>query len=139
MVPLLAPVPMTSVAAVAVMNNYGQILVGFNKKRQVWDIPQGVVEAGEQPITAAARELEEETGIQARAELLEPVAKFKHKTVEFVYPFETTLYMLHGTVVAGAENKEPGKCDTLVWMAPAQLPHPRGLSLRILLDLIGRG
>ena len=127
------------VAAVAVINSVGQILVGLNKKRHVWDIPQGVVENGELPVETAIRELEEETGIQnIRPDDLESLALFRHKTPEFVFPWETTLYIIDHYDVSKAFNREPHKCIDLKWFAPVQLPHPRGLSLRILLNLLGR-
>ena len=127
------------VAAVAVLNAAGQILVGLNKKRHVWDIPQGVVEDGELPIETAIRELEEETGIQhIRPEDLESLALFRHKTPEFIFPWVTTLYILDHYDVRRAYNREPHKCLDLKWFAPVQLPQPRGLSLRILLNLLGR-
>lgn len=127
------------VAAVAVLNAAGQILVGLNKKRHVWDIPQGVVEEGELPVETAIRELEEETGIQnVRQDDLVSLAIFRHKTPEFIFPWETTLYILDHHDVSQAHNREPHKCEHLKWFAPVQLPHPRGLSLRILLNLLGR-
>jgi 8-oxo-dGTP pyrophosphatase MutT (NUDIX family) len=129
---------LVKVAAVAVLNASGQILVGLNKKRHVWDIPQGVVENGELPIETALRELEEETGIVARQEDLESMALFRHKTPEFVFPWETTLYIASVDDVSMAANREPHKCEALKWFAPVQLPVPRGLSLRILLNLLGR-
>jgi 8-oxo-dGTP pyrophosphatase MutT (NUDIX family) len=127
------------VAAVAVLNSSGQILAGFNNKRHVWDIPQGVVEEGESPIETAIRELEEETGIcNLTVDNLESIALFRHKTTEFIFPWETSLFMAHGCDISGVYNREPHKCESLKWFAPVQLPTPRGLSLRILLNLLGR-
>lgn len=127
------------VAAVALVNAAGQILVGFNKKRHVWDIPQGVVEEGELPVETAIRELQEETGLQNVRECdLESLALFRHKTPEFIFPWETTLYIAHHYDVERVRNCEPHKCEDLKWFAPVQLPHPRGLSLRVLLNLLGK-
>lgn len=130
--------PQPSIAAVAVMNAAGQILVGYSVKRAVWDVPQGVVEPGETVETAACRELEEETGISVSPVDLEEIAVFRHRTPEFVYPWETTLYIARCDDVSGASNREPDKCSQLLWCAPAQLHVPRGLSLRVLLTLLGR-
>lgn len=129
---------LVKVAAVAVINASGQILTGFSKKRSVWDIPQGVVENGELPSETAIRELMEETGLVVNLDGLESLALFRHKTPEFVFPWETTLYVAHVDDVRGASNMEPDKCDAIKWFAPIQLPTPRGLSLRVLLNLLGR-
>ena len=126
------------VAAVGVINSAGQILAGFNKKRYVWDIPQGLVENGELVQEAAVRELFEETGLKIELDDLESVALFRNKTPEFVHPWETSIFLAHCGDVRNARNMEPDKCDHLAWFAPVQLPQPRGLSLRVLLNLLGR-
>lgn len=137
-VPELSDEPLIKVAAVAVMNSSSQILVGYNMKRACWDVPQGLVETGELPIDAAVRELMEETGIDAATGNLELISVFKHKTPEFVHPWETHLYIVSCTESIRAVNREPTKCTDLHWCAPVQLSSPRGLSLRILLNLLGR-
>ena len=129
---------MTQVGAILVMNNAGQILVGMNRKRHVWDIPQGVVEAGETPADAALRELMEETNLNLAHTELEEIGTFRHKTIEFVYPWETVMYIANTDKdVSLARNMEQEKCDRLAWFAPIQLPFPRGLSLRMALTLLG--
>jgi 8-oxo-dGTP pyrophosphatase MutT (NUDIX family) len=131
--------PATFVAGVCILNGAGQILAGFNKKRFVWDIPQGVVEAHETEAESALRELAEETGLIYTADKLEPLGSFHHRTPEFVYPFTNTLYLVEDRsgYADNAVNLEPDKCEHLKWFAPCQLPFPRGLSLRIALTLLG--
>jgi 8-oxo-dGTP diphosphatase len=129
--------PMIKVAALGLVNAYGQVLVGYNKKRMCWDLPQGVVEPGEMPFEAAIRETEEETGLQVQDDETELVGCFKHKTVGFIYPWETHLYMANCPNAADARNMEPTKCDGYHWMHPIQIPQPRGLSLRMLMTLLG--
>jgi 8-oxo-dGTP pyrophosphatase MutT (NUDIX family) len=128
------------VGAIGVLDAYGQILVGYNVKRAVWDIPQGVIEEGESPVQGAIRELFEETGLNLNAKDLSEIGKFSHRTREFVYPFENYLFLLELSNVdlSPVRNCEPEKCRDLGWRAPCQLPSPRGLSLRLLLVLLGR-
>jgi ADP-ribose pyrophosphatase YjhB (NUDIX family) len=127
-----------NVAAVGILNSAGQILAGFNIKRQVWDIPQGVVEVGELPVEAAQRELYEETNIKVELDDLETIAHFKHKTAEFIKPWETNLYLANSVDISDMQNMELAKCKNLAWYAPVQLPQPRGLSLRVFLELLGK-
>jgi ADP-ribose pyrophosphatase YjhB (NUDIX family) len=131
--------PIVRCGGVLMMNACGQILVGFNEKRQVWDIPQGVCEEGETVPECAARELREETGLSVEPGQLYPICAARHQTPEFAYPFENHVYM--GPVLQDGQqayNREPEKCKDLHWVAPCQLQFPRGLSLRLALVLLGR-
>ncbi|MGI5262398.1 methyltransferase, FxLD system [Streptomyces angustmyceticus] len=51
--------------AVVVTNAFGRVLLGWNPKRGVWELPAGKVEPGEAFEVTAVRELEEETGLRA--------------------------------------------------------------------------
>jgi putative (di)nucleoside polyphosphate hydrolase len=53
------------------LNRQGQVFVGKRIDQTVegWQMPQGGIDAGEEPCTAALRELQEETGI-AKAEII---------------------------------------------------------------------
>lgn len=138
--PRLASVPPIEVSAVALINSSGQILAGFNTKRQVWDVPQGVAEEGENPIDAALRELKEEVGLSLLPSDLYCTAEVSHMTEEFIVPFRNRIFVVRdGVDITGVENREPHRCSKLAWFAPCQLPMPRGLSLRVLLTLLGRG
>ncbi|MFD0685499.1 NUDIX hydrolase [Actinomadura fibrosa] len=48
--------------ALAAMWNGDRLLLVFNRFRQCWELPGGVIDPGETPRQAAARELVEETG-----------------------------------------------------------------------------
>ncbi|MEV0415858.1 methyltransferase, FxLD system [Streptomyces sp. NPDC050448] len=61
------PVAMAGVAVV-VTNARGQLLLGWNKARTMWELPAGKVEPGEPFQVTAVRELEEESGLVARAD-----------------------------------------------------------------------
>jgi ADP-ribose pyrophosphatase YjhB (NUDIX family) len=129
----------TQVGAVLITNAQGQILVGFNEKRQVWDVPQGTVELLELPLETAVRELAEETNIAVKPGQLELIARFKHCTPTFVAGWETFLYAVcvPDLDVSGMRNMEEEKCKRLAWYSPCQLPSPRGLSLRTALVMMG--
>ncbi|MFB7778820.1 NUDIX domain-containing protein [Streptomyces bauhiniae] len=55
-------------AGVAVPDAAGRVLLGWSKKRGVWELPGGKNDAGEGFAEAAVRELAEETGLRAEAE-----------------------------------------------------------------------
>lgn len=50
---------------IVLFNRQGQVFVGrrIDTKQEAWQMPQGGIDPGEEPLTAALRELEEETGI----------------------------------------------------------------------------
>lgn len=130
--------PMVRVAAVGLVNSYGQILICLNKKLQVWDITQGGVEEGETAGEAAIRELKEELGLDITIKDLEIVSTFRHRTSSFVYPFETTLFTVkEDMLIDKVTNCEPDRIEQVKWVSPIQMPYPRGLSLRILMTLMG--
>ena len=129
-----------SVAGVLIANQVGQLLVGLSLKRNVYDIPQGSVEPGERPVCAARRELWEETGLfHIHEDDLIPVASYTNLTTEFAFAWQTTLFTVRaGVDVSNLENREPDKCAGWMWMSPCAIPSPRGQSLRVALELIGR-
>lgn len=132
------PVPVR-VAAVGVLNAAEQILIGFSRKRFVWDLPQGTVEDGEEPVSAAVRELYEETSLKVQPDQMTRIGLFRHQTAELVFPWETSLFIVNpGVNLDPVVNMEPDKCDRLAWFAATQMPLPHGLSLRMLLTLLGR-
>jgi 8-oxo-dGTP pyrophosphatase MutT (NUDIX family) len=131
--------PVVECGGVVLVNEYSQILIGFNFKRQVWDVPQGVVEPGELPVATALRELLEETGIALTEGDIQLLSVFNHQTQGFVYPFRNHLYIafVRADGMGNAKNLEPEKCRDLHWTAPCQMPSPRGLSLRVAMVLLG--
>ncbi len=69
-------------AGVMLINKEGQVWVGqrLDSKLEAWQMPQGGLDEGEEPIDCALRELEEETGIPP--DLVEILARARG---EYVY------------------------------------------------------
>lgn len=134
--------PNTKVAAVIILNECNQILVSFNTKRQVWDIPQGGVDENEDVILAAIREVKEEISLTLSTYNLKLVSKFRNISSGMPDPFETSMYILSGCQyqqsinLKDLVNNEPDKNTNLSFRALSQLPQPQGLSLRLAVEML---
>lgn len=62
----IASLPYRPCAGVMLLNRHGQVFVGqrLDSVVEAWQMPQGGIDPGEDPIEAAWRELWEETGVQ---------------------------------------------------------------------------
>jgi 8-oxo-dGTP diphosphatase len=89
--------------------------------RGMWALPGGKSEAREDPETALARELLEETGLTARA--LQLVATQVDAFPEVGLRYTTRFYAV--TAWRGSvENREPQKCAGWGWFPIDALPEP---------------
>lgn len=66
--------------SLVVMTYQGKVLMIFNKWRQEWELPGGMIDAGETPRQAAFRELLEETGVTVESLSFEARALFSLKS-----------------------------------------------------------
>jgi 8-oxo-dGTP diphosphatase len=109
----------------------GVVLV-FNRYRKVWELPGGLIDAGETPRVAAARELAEESGCVAPADALEWLGLVSVED-------ESTH---HGAVFRARVNAVPESFESeetggvAFWQAGAH-PQPLGETDRALLARFG--
>lgn len=89
-----------------------RLLLGHAARSPRWDIPKGIAEPGENHATAAARELDEETGLLVVPAELRPL---------------------------GVHTYLPGKDLALFIWTPAALPDPATLVCRSMVRLPGGG
>jgi 8-oxo-dGTP diphosphatase len=111
----MVAVPLVEVAAGIVRTEDGRVLLAERTARQIaagfWELPGGKIDAGETPAEAAARELHEEIGIEARA--LRPWIVYDHT-------FRTKRVRLHFFRVDAWNGTPRGReGQRLAWVDPA--------------------
>ena len=109
--------------ATLVMRREGRILLVRDRGRSSYGLPGGGIEDGELSIVAAARELYEETGLEATA-------------IRYLFSFEGK-YNTHSVyeVEADGEAAVRGEIDWFIWWDMKDdtpvYPHVRGILARI--------
>jgi 8-oxo-dGTP diphosphatase len=82
-----ASVPITLVAAVALVDVDGRVLIAQRPEGKsmagLWEFPGGKIDAGETPEQALIRELQEELGIDVTANCLAPFTFASHRYDDF--------------------------------------------------------
>ncbi|MFG3093911.1 NUDIX hydrolase [Streptomyces sp. NPDC048202] len=108
-------------AGVAVTDAAGRVLLGWSKKRGVWELPGGKNDAGEGFAEAAVRELAEETGLRAEAE----DARLLALLMDSVHGIPRVTAAVRVTAYKGEPSvREPELIDRWEWHDPAVLPRP---------------
>jgi len=124
-----ANIALPSFAVVIARAPAGIVLV-FNRYREVWELPGGLIDAGETAHTAAARELAEEAGcVATELEWLGLVAVNDGSTH-------------HGAVYRGAVDSVPARFESdeiggIAYWQPGSHPQPLGETDRALLQRFG--
>lgn len=117
----------TAGAHVLVTDTDGRVLVVRTTYLEPqWMLPGGLVERGERPDEAAAREAREETGLEIKVTGLAAVDAMRRRSIGFIF---------HGEVVAGAMRPQAGEIAEVGWARRDQIAQ-RAPRLHRLLGLI---
>lgn len=113
--------PFVGTSAVVVVD--GRVLLGLRRGAhgaETWSFPGGKVDPGESPDRAAARELEEETGLRATSTT--PIAWTNDIFREDGLHFVTLHHLIEA--VGRPEVREPDKMTQWSWHSWNSLPTP---------------
>jgi 8-oxo-dGTP pyrophosphatase MutT (NUDIX family) len=108
-------------AAVVVINNDGQVLLGKRKEDGIWTTPGGSAEPHESnPPKTAARELFEEAGIPADHRFLQPIGSIATRNGKFCHTF---LYVTHSGVMVTSKLDPDQEVGNWKWFHMNELPN----------------
>ncbi|MFZ5609510.1 MAG: (deoxy)nucleoside triphosphate pyrophosphohydrolase [Pseudomonadota bacterium] len=114
-----SPKPLVLVAAVALLDADGRVLLAQRPQDKplagLWEFPGGKLEAGETPEAALVRELEEELGVKACLECMQPFTFASHAYRDFHLLMPLFLCRRWSGVAHSREGQ------ALKWVAPERL------------------
>jgi 8-oxo-dGTP pyrophosphatase MutT (NUDIX family) len=119
-------------AAVAIYDQQGRILLCLHRDKNIWVMPGGLVEPGEQPADAAVREAWEETGLLV--ELTGILGVYGGQDLVIDYPNgDRAAYIgtiFYGQVVGGSMRPDGEETLDVRYFSPGELesvPHAKWL------------
>jgi len=125
-----------------VINEQGALLVGHSTGSSHWDLPKGLIEAGERPITCALREAREEFGLDFGPDRLIDLGRHAYYRGKDLHLFavstssaETRIELCTCTsyFVHYATGRRVPEVDGFAWADDAQLHTQLAKSMRRLL------
>lgn len=125
-----------------VLNEYGECLVGHSAGSSHWDLPKGLIDEGESPLSCALREAQEEFGLRFPADRLVDLGRLPYYSGKDLHLFavrttcsETPLDALHCT--SFFEHPKTGQVmpevDGFAWADERDLKRRLAHSMRRLL------
>jgi 8-oxo-dGTP pyrophosphatase MutT (NUDIX family) len=112
---------MLPAASAILFNDAGQVLLGLRSDIEAWCPPGGIVDPGEQPATAAVREILEETGVHAEVERIVGTA-----LLPFTYPNGDVCQFLdiwfRCRATSGEARVNDDESLEVAWFDPTALP-----------------
>lgn len=125
------------VVAIWIRNKNNEILLTRRSPEKpwpnYWECTGGAALAGEESITAAMRELLEETGIEAKQEQLRFLGTTTHKT------WFTDIYLLERDICISELKLQQGEVDDAKWVDVREFDHmcSNGLIVPVVIEQFG--
>ena len=122
-----------------VKNERGEVLLAKRKDDGLWSLVAGIIEPGEQPADAAAREVEEETGIKC---FPERIARVESVQDPRIYPNGDEVLVLNILFCCRAEGGGEAACpdgenEESGWFPLSALPDPLSPRTGRLISFVG--
>lgn len=115
------PLPLVGAIA-AVFDERGRVLLVRRADNHRWTLVTGIIEPGEEPAVGALREIEEETGVVARAERLLGVSARDLTTLPNGDQVWWTSILFHCRYLHGEARVNDDESIDVGWFEPGRVP-----------------